>query len=170
MAALLPGFLGGGAAAGTAAAGFSTAGLLGTGATIFSALSEASGLRMQAKQAELQGIAEEVQATEKANAMREEFLKNLSSSQALFGAQGTSLSTGDPLNAAIESTANIGKETSKVALQGKINKGQMNLQAMEYRRSANSAIIGGVLKAGKTLLASYTPKKKNNADTDNYQS
>ncbi|NTU49562.1 MAG: hypothetical protein HGA87_01465 [Desulfobulbaceae bacterium] len=149
MTALLPGIIGGGAAG-----GFSAVGLLSTGATIFSALSEASGMKMQAKQAELQGLSEEVQATEKSNAMREEFLKNLSSSQALFGAQGTSLSTGDPLNASIESTANIGKETSKVALQGQINKRQMSLQANEYRRSANSAIISGAMKAGKTLLGS----------------
>lgn len=166
MAALLPGILGGGtAAAGTAAAGTAAAGaaaatagglsiptLLSSGATIFSALSEASGLRLQAKQAEIQGVSEEVQATEKANAMREEFLKNLSSSQALFGAQGAVVSTGDPLNAAIESTKNIGKETAKVKSQGQINKGQMNIQANEYRRSATSAIIGGALKAGKTLL------------------
>lgn len=126
--------------------------LLGTGASIFGTLSEASALRNQAKQAELQGVSEETQAMEKANALREEFLKNLSSSQAAFGAQGTSMSTGDPFNAAIESTKNIEKTTRKVDLQGQINKGQLMNQATQYRKSANSAILTGGMKAAKTLL------------------
>ncbi|NTU49610.1 MAG: hypothetical protein HGA87_01710 [Desulfobulbaceae bacterium] len=147
MAAVLPTIFGAGATTAGAAAT-----VLGAGATVFGALSQADSLKMQAKQAEMQGYSEETQAMEKGNVMREEFLKNLSSSQALFGGQGTSLSTGDPLNAALESTKNSMKNTAKVELQGKINKGQSAIQAMQYRKEARSTVITGTMSAAKTLL------------------
>ncbi|NTU49414.1 MAG: hypothetical protein HGA87_00710 [Desulfobulbaceae bacterium] len=141
-----------GTAAAASAGAAGTVSLLSAGATVFSALSGMQSMNLQAQQADLQAISLETQGIEKSNALREEFLKNLSSSQALFGASGTSLSTGDPLNAALESTKNIEKETSKVSTQAKITKNQSLIQGMQYRADAKSTAIIGGMKAAKTLL------------------
>lgn len=147
MAAVFPSIFG---ATATTAGGAAT--ILGAGTSIFAGAQAASADKFNAGQMEMKALSEETQAAERANAMREEFLKNLSAGQAAFGAQGTTVSGGDALNAAIESAKNDSKNVSRVTLQGKIDAGQSRLQASQYRRNASASGAIGFLKGTKTLL------------------
>lgn len=168
-AAAVP-LIGAAASGGTAA----TAGLIGsagaislastvqfglTAAGVFGALeagnAQASSLKQEAYQRDLQARASTINAKERANSIREQMFRDTAQANALLSARGADLSSGNARQAIIESQANAQRGVNQSIFQGNLETAQNQLAATQARRDASAARTSGYVTAatrGATLL------------------
>lgn len=120
------------------------------------------------KQAEFEGQVYEQQAArakEVAAENERDFRKNQSAALAEYraaaGAGGVSLDVGSPLASFVDFAGETELQAQRIRKGGETNVTRLQQQAALSRMAGNNALIGGLGRAGSTLLTGYANYKAN---------
>lgn len=146
--------------AGALSSAFEGATLIGSalsGASALSSILSSGQQRTQQKSlsvnAQAQAAASETEATQKANLLREQALRDAGSSNAAYAARGLT-GNGTPTQLMAESFNQANRAANIETMSGKITALGHTAQAAEYKKASKSSLLNGVLDAAGTLAMS----------------
>lgn len=136
-----------------ATSAFTGANMLGsafTGASmLFSVLQGMQGYqtgKLQSLQSKTAAKAAETEAISKANALREQALKDIGSANASYAARGLDLQ-GTPAQMNLDSLANLSRSTANVMATGRVQAAGHRAQAYEYKAGGAGSLLSGLVQA-----------------------
>jgi stage V sporulation protein SpoVS len=127
-------------------------GLASAGGALMGGMEQASAAKVQAAQADLMAQAEKTKASEREEARQRELNRALASQTVAWGARGISTAVGSPQTVAGAMAGSVGRESRADTVASGINAASYTGRASSLRSSVGSSLVGGVIKAGGSLL------------------
>jgi hypothetical protein len=122
------------------------------GLSVVSGFGQQSAMKSQAQQAEFNARQAQVQGLAEGNRVREQALRQIAAQNARFAGAGFDLGSGTPVTFADEAEAAAARDVGTVQDSATIQAGQQRMTAQALRSRGSAAAMGGVLRGGFSLL------------------